>query len=436
MDKNARYDVIVIGAGPAGMMAAGQAAQAGAKTLLLEKMEQPGRKLQLTGKGRCNLTNTAVIEEFIPHFGRNGRFLRSSFSKFFNQDLLDFLHKLNVQTQVERGGRVFPVSQDAIEIVQALIHWNKRAGVSLRTSTRVESFLVENHAIQGLRVTTQASEQAHGSAGGSSVWRSRSVILATGGASYPGTGSTGDGYRLAEAVGHSIIPVRPALVPLVSRGKTAANMQGLSLRNVKVSVLIDGRTKAEAFGEMLFTHFGLSGPVILTLSRHAVDGLLAGSTVQISIDLKPALDEGRLDARLLRDLDAHGKKQFHSILKGLLPQKMIPICLNQVGIPADKPAHQVSAEERKRVGTWLKNLRFDVVGHRAFLQAVITAGGVDLRQVDPGSMASKLIQGLYFAGEVLDLDADTGGYNLQAAFSTGWLAGVSAAEHALSSSTE
>jgi predicted Rossmann fold flavoprotein len=426
------FDVIVIGAGPAGLLAAGRAALAGARTLLLEKMDRPGRKLQLTGKGRCNLTNTASIEEFIHHFGRKGRFLRSSFSLFFNQDLCNFLQDLGIETQVERGGRVFPTSEDALEIVQALIRWISRAGVLLQTKNRVEGLLVTDSRVEGLTVMQMDSKAAPGSQPDLQHYRGKSVVIATGGASYPGTGSTGDGYALAESVGHRIVPIRPALVPLVTRGETAANLQGLDLRNVHVRLLIDGKIKAEAFGEMLFTHFGLSGPIILSISRHAVDGLLAHQSVQVSIDLKPALDDDYLDARILRDFDTYGKRQFRSILKGLLPQKMIPTCLAQVGIPGEKQAHQITSEERKQLRTWLKDLRFDVVGHRSFRQAIITAGGVDLQQIDPRSMASRVIQGLYFAGEVLDLDADTGGYNLQAAFSTGWVAGSAAATYALS----
>jgi predicted Rossmann fold flavoprotein len=433
---NDPFEVIVIGAGPAGMLAAGRAALAGARTLLLEKMDRPGRKLQLTGKGRCNLTNTASIDEFIYHFERKGRFLRSSFSLFFNHDLLNFLQGLGIETRVERGGRVFPASEDALEIVEALIRWTTQAGVLLQTKTRVEGLLVEDGRVNGLTALHMDPKVSRGSEPDLRHYRGKSVIIATGGASYPGTGSTGDGYALAESVGHEIIPIRPALVPLVTRGETAANLQGLDLRNVSVQLLIDGKIEAEAFGEMLFTHFGLSGPIILSISRHAVDGLRAHRVVQVSIDLKPALDEERLDARLLRDFDTHGKRQFRSILKGLLPQKMIPTCIAQVGIPGEKQANQISSEERKRLMTWLKDLRFDVVGHRSFRQAIITAGGVDLRQVDPRSMASRLIQGLYFAGEVLDLDADTGGYNLQAAFSTGWLAGSAAAAYALSTTID
>jgi predicted Rossmann fold flavoprotein len=426
------FDVIVIGAGPAGMLAAGRAALAGARTLLLEKMDHPGRKLQLTGKGRCNLTNTASMDEFIHHFGRKGRFLRSSFSLFFNQDLLDFLQQLGIQTRVERGGRVFPTSEDALEIVQALNRWITQAGVMLQSKTRVGGLLVRNDRVEGLTAKHMDPKASPRSQPGLQHYRGKSVIIATGGASYPGTGSTGDGYALAESVGHEIVPIRPALVPLVTRGETAANLQGLDLHNVHVRLLIDGKLEAEAFGEMLFTHFGLSGPIILSISRHAVDGLLAHRSVQVSIDLKPALDDDHLDARLLRDFDTHGKRQFRSILKDLLPQKMISTCIAQVGIPGEKEAHQITSEERKRLRAWLKDLRFDIVSHRSFRQAIITAGGVDLRQVDPRSMASRIIQGLYFAGEVLDLDADTGGYNLQAAFSTGWVAGSSAAAYALS----
>jgi predicted Rossmann fold flavoprotein len=425
-----QYDVIVVGAGPAGMMAAGQAAQAGARTLLLERMDRPARKLQLTGKGRCNLTNTAPLDEFIEHFGRKGRFLRSAFSRFFSEELIDLLRAHGIETRIERGGRVFPISQDALEIVNALEAWNNRAGVELRTSSRVQDLIFTDGILVGLTATNLNLGSKQDSSSKLVQLRSTTVIIATGGASYPGTGSSGDGYRLAETAGHSITPIRPALVPLVTRGTTAANLQGLSLRNVQVKLIINGEHKAQGFGEMLFTHFGLSGPVILSLSRDAVDGLLTKADVQVSIDLKPALDEDQLEARLLRDLDTHGKKQFRSLLKDLLPQKMIHTCLSQTGIQASKPANQITAEERQRLKFWLKDLRFDVIGHRSFRQAIITAGGVDLKEVDPRTMGSRLVPGLYFAGEVLDFDADTGGYNLQAAFSTGWVAGLSAAAYA------
>jgi predicted Rossmann fold flavoprotein len=255
--------------------------------------------------------------------------------------------------------------------------------------------------------------------------------VATGGASYPATGSTGDGYRMAQAVGHTVVPIRPALVPLETRGDVAARLQGLSLRNVLVSVLVEGEVRQSLFGEMLFTHFGVSGPVILSMSRTMVDALRLGRKVVLSIDLKPALDEQKLDARLLRDLAAQGKRQYQTLLKGLLPRLLIPVCIEQTGIPAQKVASQITAQDRRRLRDWLKQFRLDVTGHRSFKEAIITAGGVDTREVDPRTMASRLVEGLYFAGEVLDLDADTGGYNLQAAFSTGWVAGQAAVEYVM-----
>jgi predicted Rossmann fold flavoprotein len=398
-------------------MAAGQAAELGAKTLLLEKMNRPGRKLRITGKGRCNLTNMAPLPEFITHFS-NGRFLRQAFSQFFAPELVAFFKELGLLTVIERGGRVFPADSQAQDIVDALVQWIGARGVTLKTHTPVEQLLVENGHVIGVQTAGQ-------------VYRAEAVIIATGGASYPGSGSTGDGYRLAQSVGHTIVPIRPALVPLETAGDIAPRLQGLSLRNVNVQVRIKGEKQAEAFGEMLFTHFGLSGPLILSLSKKVVDALRLGQQVTLSIDLKPALDERKLDARLLRDLDAHGKQQFHTLLKGLLPRKLIPVCLDLTGIPPDKATHQITAHERERLRKWLKDFRLQVTGHRPFTEAIITAGGVDTQQVDPRTMASRLdtAKGLYFAGEVLDIDADTGGYNLQAAFSTGWVAGRCAAQH-------
>ncbi len=408
-------DVIVIGGGAAGLMAAGRAAQQGAATLLVEKMDRPGRKLHITGKGRCNLTNIAPLDDFITHFGPGGRFLYTAFHRFFNADLVDFFHQLGMQTVTERGGRAFPASSDAGEVVTRLEQWIARQRVTVWTGARVDRLLIENGAVRGIQLDDGRCHYAG------------AVVVATGGASYPGTGSTGDGYRLAEAAGHTIVPIRPALVPLDTAGNDAARLEGLSLRNVSVALWIEGTQRAEAFGEMLFTRQGVSGPVILTLSKQAVDALRDGLRVRLAIDLKPALDEQQLDARLLRDLDAHGKKQFHTLLKGLLPRTLIPVCVDHVGIPADKPAHQITTGERQRLRLWLKDFRLDVTGHRPLAAAIITAGGVDTREVDPRTLESRLVSGLYFAGEVLDIDADTGGYNLQAAFSTGWLAGTSAA---------
>ncbi|NIM94774.1 MAG: aminoacetone oxidase family FAD-binding enzyme [Anaerolineales bacterium] len=421
--------VIVIGGGPAGLMAAGQSAASGADTLLFEKMNRPGRKLRITGKGRCNLTNVASLEDFIDHFDPNGRFLRYAFSQFFTEDLIAFFDDLGIKTVVERGGRVFPVSNDAQEIVDGLTDWAMEQGVTLRTQSKVEMVLVEDGRIMGVRLSqAQTSGAKTEGQRKSNEYHAKRVVIATGGASYPGTGSTGDGYRMAEALGHTIIPIRPALVPLETASDTAARLQGLSLRNVKVRMIVDGKWGAGVFGEMLFTHFGVSGPIILSLSRRVVDALREGSEVVLSIDLKPALDDAKLDARLLRDLDAHGKRKYRTLLQGLLPNKLILVCIAQTGISSEKQAHQITSEERKRLRTWLKDFRLQVTGYRSIAEAIITAGGVSTREVDPRSMASRLIDGLYFAGEVLDLDADTGGYNLQAAFSTGWLAGRSAAK--------
>ena len=400
------------------MMAAGRAAELGAETLLLEKMNRPGRKLCITGKGRCNLTNVAPLSDFIIRFGPNGQFLRQAFSRFFSAELVALFEELGVPTVTERGGRVFPVSGQAREVVDALVHWVRKRGVTLRTRSPVERLLVEGGRVVGVQVSPNR------------VHRSDAVIIATGGASYPATGSTGDGYRLAQSVGHTIVPIRPALVPLETAGDIAPRLQGLSLRNVAVRVWVNGKQQAEAFGEMLFTHFGVSGPIILALSRQVVDALRLGQRVTLSIDLKLALDERRLDARLLRDLDAHGKQQFHTLLKDLLPRKLIPVCIDLVGIPPNRVAHQITAQERERLRIWLKDFRLEVTGHRSFTEAIITAGGVDTREVDPRTMASRLVEGLYLAGEVLDVDADTGGFNLQAAFSTGWLAGRAAARWA------
>ncbi|MEE8390661.1 MAG: NAD(P)/FAD-dependent oxidoreductase [Anaerolineae bacterium] len=415
--------VIVVGGGASGLMAAGQAAELGAETLLLEKMQRPGRKLRITGKGRCNLTNVAPLPEFIAHFGPNGRFLRQAFYRFFTDDLVAFFKGLGVRTVTERGERVFPVSNQAQDVVDALVRWVDECGVTLRTRSPVERLLVEEGRVVGVQTTrNQVFSEKPG------FYHADAVIIATGGASYPGTGSTGDGYRLAESVGHTIVPIRPALVPLETAGDVAPRLQGLSLRNVTVRMWVNGKKQTEAFGEMLFTHFGVSGPIILSLSGQVVDALHQGQSVTLSIDLKPALDERKLDARLLRDLNAHGKRQFRTLLKDLLPSKLIPVCIDLTSISPHKVGHQITAQERKRLRTWLKDFRLEVAGHRLFAEAIITAGGVNTREVDPRAMASRLVEGLYFAGEVLDVDADTGGYNLQAAFSTGWLAGRSAAQ--------
>jgi len=406
--------IIVIGGGAAGMMAAGQAAAAGAQVLLLEKMNRPGRKLAITGKGRCNLTNIAEIKEFINHFGPNGRFLRQAFSAFFAPELMAFLEQQGLELVSERGGRVFPAGGKAPEVVRGLQQWMLRCGVQIKTSTPVELLLTTNGRISGVLANNETLP-------------CDAVILATGGASYAATGSSGDGYRLAEAVGHTIVPIRPALVPLEIAGSLTTPLDGLDLRNINVRLLVNGKRSRQEFGEMSFTKFGVTGPVILTLSGEVVDGLRSGAGMALSIDLKPALDEQKLEARLLRDLESRSKEQMHSVLRGLLPSEMIPVCLQCNDIPADRIAGQLTAKERKRLKTWLKDFRLPISGHRPFSEAIVTAGGVDLKEVDPRTMESRKTHGLYLAGEVLDIQGDTGGYNLQAAFSTGWLAGRAAA---------
>jgi predicted Rossmann fold flavoprotein len=412
--------IVVVGGGASGLMAAGQAAAAGAPVILLERMARLGTKLRITGKGRCNLSNTADFDEFLAHFafpdeGSESRFfLRNAFARFFEPDLVAFFERLGVPTAVERGGRVFPVSNDAHQVAEALALFVREQGVDVRLRSRVARLLVDGGLLRGVELE-----------GGERV-PARAVVVATGGASYPKTGSSGDGYRLAEQVGHAIVPIRPALVPLVCTGPEPRQMMGLSLRNVEVRLLLDGQEFARDFGEMLFTHYGVSGPIILTLSGPAVTRLGRGR-LEMSINLKPALSPEKLDARLRRDLDEFGKRSYRNVLKELLPQKMIDVMVARSGIPPDKPGHQVTAEERARLRELLHDFRLTIVGHRPIDEAVVTAGGVDTRQVDPRTMASRLVLGLYFAGEVLDVQADTGGYNLQAAFSMGYVAGHAAA---------
>ncbi len=435
--KAVQYDVIVVGAGAAGLLAAGAAAEQGAQTLLLEKMNRPGRKLAITGNGRCNLTNRAALPDFIRHFGPNGRFLKPAFHAFFAEDLIRLLHGLNIPTVTESSGRVFPASESALDVVAGLLRWVEERGVALYTHAAVERLLLSGDQIAGVQIApSTTSTRTHASRTKPAPSRpaqsiyAPAVVLATGGASYPGTGSTGDGYRLAAAVGHSIVPIRPALVPLETAGNIARQLQGLSLKDATISLWVEGKKITQQSGEMLFTHYGLSGPAILSLSRQVVDVLNRGARPVISIDLQPTLDEQRLDERLLRDIDRHGKQQLATLLKDYLPRKLIPVCAHLTGIPEDRLAHQITAQERRRLRMWLKDFRLEVTRHRSFNEAIVTAGGVSTQEVDPATLQSRLIKGLYFAGEVLDLDADTGGYNLQAAFSTGWLAGRSAAQRA------
>jgi len=423
--------VIIVGAGAAGLMAAGQCALSGVDVLILEKMNLPARKLRITGKGRCNLTNTLPLSEFIEQFGPNGQFLRQAFSRFFSSELISFFEELGIHTVTERGGRIFPQSSEATEIVDALLVWLRGLGVKIKTNCQVTTLRIENGKIIGVEAaakTASKNQSVRTQHLTNLTYQADAVILTTGGASYPGTGSSGDGFVLAKAVGHTIIPIRPALVPLITTGDVASRLQGLSLRNVNCSIWINNKKHCQAFGEMLFTSFGVSGPVILSLSKIVVDALRAKKKVCLAIDLKPALENNRLDARLLRDCENYGKRQFSNVLKNLLPRTLIPICSEQTLILPGKPAHQISVKERKRLRVWLKDFRLDITGHRPISEALVTAGGIHLKEVDPRTMESRLVNGLYFAGEVLDIDGDTGGYNLQAAFSTGWLASRSAAQ--------
>ncbi len=431
--------VIVIGAGAGGMMAAGRAAARGADVLLLEKTDSPGKKIRVSGKGRCNLTNSRGVEDFLAMYGPNGRFLRNAFHCFFREDLTDFLRRYGVETKIERGGRVFPVSDDATDVVAAFRHYLKEGRVKLRCGSEVTAIAVRGGSVEGVRM-------------GGEVLPARAVILAAGGATWPATGSTGDGFRMAAAVGHTVTKLRPALVPLVvAEIERARSMQGVSLRNVRLTTFrgpadaVDpswipskdfgrglerkrrkGPVIESRMGEMIFTHFGIGGPITLLMSLAVVDALSEGP-VSAVIDLKPALSVKELRDRLQRDFDRFGKRGLRGLLAGLLPHKMVEPFIEMTGIPADRTGHQIAAAERERLLCLLKGLRFNITGPLPLSAAIVTAGGVALDEIDPRTMASRLVPGLFFCGEVMDIDADTGGYNLQAAFSTGFVAGEAAA---------
>ncbi|HZJ79849.1 MAG TPA: NAD(P)/FAD-dependent oxidoreductase [Dysgonamonadaceae bacterium] len=406
------FDVIVIGAGPAGLLAAGRAAELGGKVLVLEKMKHEGRKLLITGKGRCNITNDAPISEFIKHVYPNGRFLRNAFSSFFSKDIIKLLEEHGVESTLERGGRYFPASNRSRDVLNALLQWVKNQNVEICCGYRVEELLVEENTVIGVKANGKKFLCNH-------------VIMATGGKSYPATGSNGEGYELARRVGHSVVKARPALVPLETKGDLAQKLQGLNLKNVKATVWVNGKKRADDFGEMIFTHFGLSGPIILTLSREVVRELQDKNRVEVSIDLKPALDEQKLDTRLIRDLNEHGNKKLLNIFKLWLPASMISVFIELLNIDTEKECNQVSSKERKQILYLMKNLVFKISNYRSFKEAIITSGGINTKEISQKTMESKIVKGLYFAGEMIDMDAETGGYNLQIAYSTGWLAGNS-----------
>jgi predicted Rossmann fold flavoprotein len=419
--KEGHYQVLVVGGGAAGLMAAGTAAQAGARTLLVERMARPGRKLRISGKGRCNLTNAASAADFISHFGKNGRFLRQAFSRFFVDDLVAFFSSLGIKTIVERGGRVFPENVGAPEVTDCLVKWVSECGADTAAGRRVDGLLTEGDRVCGVCWGR-----------GSSQWAD-AVVLATGGASYPATGSTGDGYNLARSVGHIVTPVRPALVPLLTRQRWPKDLDGLRLRNTGVKVLVEGKKLDAGFGEVSFDDGFVAGPVPLTLSGRVVEALDQGKSVELSFDLKPALDPKKLDARLVREISGCRGGAVKTVFESLLPSRLVSVVAEISGIDPGSACSGITARQRKRLATVLKDLRVTVSGHAGFAQAIVTAGGVSTREIDPYTMGSRFFQGLFFAGELIDLNGDTGGYNLQAAFSTGRLAGVNAARHALES---
>jgi len=403
--------IIVIGAGPAGMMAAIKAAENGADVTILEKMKRPGKKMLITGKGRCNITNAATVPEIIKNIHGNGKFLNSSLRAYDNEDVIYFFESQGVPTKVERGQRVFPVSDKAQDVVDAMVHKLHELGVKIETDSPAADILAQDGSVKAVKLQSGASMKAD------------AVILCTGGASYPGTGSTGDGYKMAAKLGHTLVDIRPSLVPLETEEDWVKSVQGLSLRNVKATLLVDGEKKTDMFGEMMFTHFGVTGPIILSLSRAATEALQADSFVELELNLKPALAEDVLDARLQRDFAKYQRKQLVNAMVDLLPHKLIEPVLDAAFLAPDKPVHQVTAEERHRLGQTLQHLPLTITQARPIAEAIVTAGGISVKEINPKTMESKLVKGLYFAGEVVDVDAYTGGYNLQAAFSMGAAAG-------------
>ena len=409
------YDIIVIGGGASGMMAAGTAAKAGLKTLLVERNDRLGKKLLITGKGRANITNAGDTESFIKSFGKNGQFLYRSLSEFSNQDLIAFFEELGVKTKTERGGRVFPESDRSQDIVKALKTFLAKNKCEILLNSRVNALKKQGSLFAAVL-------------NNGNILESKRVIVATGGLSYPLTGSTGDGYELAKEFGHSVTNLSPALVPLVTKEPFVKDLQGLALKNVSVRAVSNGKQVGEEFGEMLFTHFGVSGPVILSLSGTVVEELNKNKSIHISINFKPALSKEILTNRLLRELDSSGKAFIANILKNLLPKALIPVFLSLSEIAPDKQAHQITRQEREKLFELLTDFRLEITSPRGFDEAIITNGGIMLNELNPYTMESKKIQGLYFCGEIIDIHGFTGGYNLQEAFSTGFLAGKSAAK--------
>lgn len=409
------FDALIVGGGPAGMMAAGTAAENGLSVCLLEKNMVLGKKLRITGKGRCNVTNRCEVRTVVESTLTNGRFLYGAVSQFSPDDTIDFFERLGVPLKTERGNRVFPVSDKAADVAEALIGYVHNAGVKIVRGD-AERLLLENGRVCGVSLKNGSKIHA------------RNIAVCCGGESYPATGSTGDGYRLAKQAGHDVTPLRPSLVPLAAQGEDVQDcrdMMGLALKNISVKVvdIKTGKHVYEDFGELMFTHFGLSGPVILSASSHMLD--MSPGRYRVAIDLKPALSPEKLDARLLRDFGANRNRDFSNSLTALLPRKMIPIAVKRSGIAPETKCNAITRDMRHSFGILLKDFEITVEGFRPISEAIVTSGGVSVNEIDPKTMESRLIGGLYFAGEVLDVDAYTGGFNLQIAFSTGRLAGKS-----------
>ncbi|MCX5754253.1 MAG: NAD(P)/FAD-dependent oxidoreductase [Candidatus Krumholzibacteria bacterium] len=407
------FDVVVIGGGAAGMLAAGSAAERGLRVLLLERNARLGRKLGITGDGRCNMTNADERDEFIRSFGANGKFLYRAIAAFSNRDLIAFFNGLGVATKEERGGRIFPASDRAESVVGALGRYMKRHGVAVRLNSRAERIVVDasSGAVAGVTIRDREA-----------TINTENAILATGGLSYPATGSTGDGYSMAKALGHGIVPPRPALVPIETVETFPKDLQGLSLTGVAVTVASGRKRIASESGDLIFTHYGISGPVILSLSGIIVEHLDGKEPVAVSINLIPALDRGGLEDLLIGEFAGSGGRMIGTVMKGLVPRALVPVLMKAAGVPEEKRCGGITSAERKRLAGLLADFRLTVKRPRPIAEAVVTRGGIDLKEVDPRTMESRKVRGLYFCGEILDVDGNTGGYNLQAAFSTARLA--------------
>lgn len=404
-------NVIIIGGGPAGMIAGISSAKSGNKVTIIEKMNSCGKKLLITGKGRCNITNSTDTNGFIENIPCNSKFLYSALNNFNNNDIIDLLEKEGVKTKIERGGRVFPVSDRSSDVLNALLNILKKLNVKILTNTKVENIIVKDGAVSGVKLSSKEELNAD------------KVILATGGKSYPACGSTGDGYKMAEELGHTVTSIRPSLIPLTSKNKECMDLQGLSLRNVRVRLKDKDKLIYEDFGEMLFTHYGVSGPVILSASAHLIrykniDELLKENAIKLEIDLKPALSEEKLDLRILRDFEEIKNKEFKNSLDKLLPQKLIPVVIENTKINPKKQVNEITKEERQKIVKALKCFEISINGVRQVEEAIITSGGISTKEINPKTMESKIVKGLYFAGEIIDVDALTGGFNLQIAWST------------------